>query len=63
MRIRGGHRRGAGGVLPAQAGQLKRDQVVSVLLLIGGLCLLIVWIDGGIDDSMDEPISYLTFDD
>ena len=28
---------------------------LTTVLLIGGLCLLAVWIDGGLDDNNDLP--------
>lgn len=37
--------------------------VISTFLLIGGLCRLIIWLDGGIDDSMAKPIPYISSDD
>ena len=37
--------------------------VISTFLIIGGLCLLAIWIDGGIDDSMADPILYVPGDD
>ena len=37
--------------------------VISTFLLIGGLCRLLIWLDGGIDDSMADPILYVPSSD